>query len=225
MSWEKQIEFTSAEFAENPEPRCQCLLLLDTSGSMSGKPISELNDGLITLKNEIERDALAAKRIEIAIITFGPVRQEIEFCTVDNYVPPTLMASGDTPLGAAIEEAIMVIQQRKETCKMQGIQYYRPWLLMITDGAPTDNWTKAAELIKLGEETKSFMFFAVGVEGANFEILKRISVRDPLKLRGLEFSKLFSWLSNSLSAASHSNPGQQYLIQEPTGPKGWATVG
>jgi uncharacterized protein with von Willebrand factor type A (vWA) domain len=32
------------EFAENPEPRCPCVLLLDTSGSMQGTPINALNE-------------------------------------------------------------------------------------------------------------------------------------------------------------------------------------
>jgi len=36
------------EFAENPEPRCPCVLLLDTSGSMSGEKIASLNAGLQT---------------------------------------------------------------------------------------------------------------------------------------------------------------------------------
>ena len=42
-----QVPFPNAEIVENPEPRCPCLLLLDTSGSMIGEPIRELNDGLV----------------------------------------------------------------------------------------------------------------------------------------------------------------------------------
>ena len=39
------------EFAENPEPRCPCVLLLDTSGSMQGASIEALNQGLHTLRD------------------------------------------------------------------------------------------------------------------------------------------------------------------------------
>ena len=42
--------FEAAEFAENPEPRVPCVLLLDISGSMSGRPIDELNSALVSFK-------------------------------------------------------------------------------------------------------------------------------------------------------------------------------
>jgi hypothetical protein len=69
----EQIPFGTTEFADNPEPRCPCLLLLDVSGSMKGQPITELNAGLTTFKDELAADALAMKRVEVGIVTFGPV--------------------------------------------------------------------------------------------------------------------------------------------------------
>lgn len=57
-----QIPFDHPELVANPEPRCACLLLLDTSGSMHGEPIAELNSGLVTLKDELMADAMAAQR-------------------------------------------------------------------------------------------------------------------------------------------------------------------
>ena len=44
----EQITFATSDFASNPEPRCPCILLLDVSGSMNGRPINELNAGLVT---------------------------------------------------------------------------------------------------------------------------------------------------------------------------------
>jgi uncharacterized protein YegL len=88
-------------FAENPEPRCPCLLLLDTSGSMSGKPIAELNAGLRSFYEELQGDSLAVKRVEVALVSFGPVRVISEFNTADFFLDPTLEAEGDTPLGEA----------------------------------------------------------------------------------------------------------------------------
>ncbi|OWK40211.1 vWA domain-containing protein [Fimbriiglobus ruber] len=220
-----QPQFGTNSFAENPEPRCPCLLLLDISGSMNGPPINELNAGLVTFKDCLAADALAMKRIEIAIVTFGgTVQTACDFTTIEGFHPPTLTAGGDTPMGTAIAQAVSMIRQRKDTYKAHGISYYRPWIFLITDGGPTDAWASAAAQVKQGEASKSFLFFSVGVAGANFDVLKQISTREPLQLQGLEFKKLFLWLSQSQSSVSRSNPGDGVPLTDPTGPKGWAST-
>jgi uncharacterized protein YegL len=97
----EQVPFAGAEFAENPEPRCACVLLLDTSGSMGGAPIAELNAGLIEFQSELQVDGLASKRVEICILTFGPVHVATEFTSAKTFVAPHLVAAGVTPMGEA----------------------------------------------------------------------------------------------------------------------------
>src|SRR5712691_1593370 len=99
----EQVPFGTNDFAVNPEPRLPCVLLLDVSTSMTGKPINELNDGVRLYKSELMADALAAKRVEVSIVTFGGlVRTLCDFTTAELFHPPTLQPAGDTPMGAAL---------------------------------------------------------------------------------------------------------------------------
>jgi uncharacterized protein YegL len=227
-----------AEFADNPEPRCPVVLLLDTSGSMVGKPIEELNAGLRTFSSALKSDRLASLRVEVSVITFGgsvraldiqggstkevPFDAHQTFVTVDSFQPPSLSASGNTPMGEAVQRALVLLNERKEIYKQNGLDYFRPWMFVITDGRPTDSvWEAAAEQIKQEESRKGVIFYGVGVENADMQVLATFSdIRPPLKLKGLAFEELFQWLSKSLSVVAHSRPGEQ----APLPPVGWGQV-
>ncbi|MDB5352853.1 MAG: hypothetical protein JWN86_4100 [Planctomycetota bacterium] len=250
-----QIEyagFAASEFAENPEPRVPCVLLLDTSGSMAevvansghetGQTVQQdgqtyrvvsggtsridlLNEGLVTLKDTLAADTLASKRAEIAIVTFGGMVTTIQdFVTAEHFQPPQLHATGSTPMGQAIIQGLEMIAQRKATYRTNGISYYRPWVFLITDGGPDpgDPWQAAAVQVKQGEAAKSFAFFTVGVEGANLDILAQIATRAPVKLQGLNFRDMFLWLSQSMQAVSQSSTGDPTVTLPPMG--GWGVI-
>ena len=213
-----EVEFDTS----NPEPRCPCVLLLDTSGSMYGRPIEELNNGLAAFQKSLQHDDLAAMRVEVAIVTFGgDVEVAQDFVSAHEFQAPRLSVSGQTPMGAAVEQALDMIQQRKAVYKQNGVPYYRPWIFLLTDGAPTDGWQNAAQRIQEEESRKSVAFFAVGVYGADMDTLGQIATRQPVGLKGLHFREMFEWLSVSLTSVSHSQVDEQVPLESPIG---WAEV-
>lgn len=217
-------ELELVKLAENPDPRAPCLLLLDTSASMSGDALNALNEGIKAFHNDVMKDELARRRVELALVSFGygGVTVAQDFVTVDDWTPQDLKAGGATPMGDAIERGLDSLIARKEMYKAAGLQYYRPWVFLITDGEPTDNWEEAAKRLKAEDDAKGLIFFAVGVEGANMTKLGQIAspTRPPLKLKGLQFSELFLWLSQSQQRVSHSRVGDQLALPA----IGWAEV-
>ncbi len=215
--------FANIEFADNPEPRCACILLLDTSGSMQGAPITQLNLGLQSFKDELLADPLAAKRVEVAVLTFGGSPQlVVDFTDVANFEPPTLVAGGLTPMGAAIRDAVSSLNARKEVYRNNGVAYYRPWVFLVTDGEPSDDYGSAAQQVREGEARGAFSFYAVGVMDANMQKLTKIAPpnRPPIKLDGLRFRDLFVWLSKSMRTVSRATIGAPVTLDLP----GWTST-
>jgi uncharacterized protein YegL len=221
----------------NPDPRIACALLLDTSWSMKGEPMKKLNEGFELFSEEVEKDELARKRAEIAVITFGgTARVEIPFTEARDLVPRQLSADGSTPMGAALNLACDLLVERKRTYRDADLEYYRPWLFVLTDGAPTDGqvFTVAADRVRQMEKEKGVSVFAIGV-GSEADLTKLTelsSERVPVMLDGLSFAEFFRWLSASLSAASWSSAhatddnalaasGADEMIPLPP-PTGWA---
>lgn len=91
-----QISFERAPIRRDGARRCPCLLLLDTSHSMSGEPIRELTAGVRLLHQDLRDDDDARIAVEIAVVTFGPVRIESDFADVDQFRPKEFQAQGDT---------------------------------------------------------------------------------------------------------------------------------
>jgi uncharacterized protein YegL len=207
------------EFADNPDSRCAVVLLLDTSSSMSGQRIQELNKGLVTFQQELSKDLFASRRVEVAIITFDSSVNTVQnFVTVDQFNPPYLSATGSTAMGQAIETGLNLLESRKAVYRNNGIEYYRPWVLLITDGGPTDNWQNAAQMVRQLAANKGVQFYAIGVQGANINILSQIAPtnKPPVMLKGLDFQALFEWLSNSMSVVAASKPGDQTALPPAT---------
>ena len=197
----------------NTELRCPVMLLLDTSTSMEPF-IADVNAGLQTLRADLASDHLACQRVEIGVVTFGPVRFAQDFITVDQWVPPKLFASGNTPLGEALQVGLRELRIRKDAYREAGIPYYRPWIWMVTDGAPTDDWKMGCDLVQSEIVRGGLELFSIGTDNADFNVLASISYpRPPIHLRGAKYRDMFLWLSQSLKPVSRGVPSSSIPLR------------
>ena len=215
----KQMNQTPyAEIAAVNEPHMAVLLLLDTSGSMNGKPLEELMEGYNQFIKQTSMDELAMKRVDIAAMQFGNgVRTVQDFIPLSKAVEmsaPTLSADGQTPMGEAIEKGVQMVRDRCRVYDEAGIPHYKPWIFMITDGEPTDDITNAKTLIRQREDTGRLKFFSVGVNGANTTILSSLSKRTIQATEKDQFKDIFNWISKSMSIISASHVEENPQLPE-----------
>lgn len=221
-----------ASFAENSEPRCAVVLLLDTSTSMEGDAIDALNQGVQELSGALLEDEKASLRVELAVITFGNGGVQAldlrtgqgnvtfdahqAFVPATDFVAPHLVANGGTPMGEATRRALTLVRERKEIYKAQSNDYFRPWIFLITDGQPNDaGWETAADAARQEEARKGVLIFPIAVGDADIQTLSQFSGdRKPLKLvGGYPFGELFKWASKSIGKTMQSQQGDQVALE------------
>ena len=221
------------EFVENPEPRCPYVILVDSSSSMEGEPIEELNNGLKLFKQELLKNELALKRVELAVIGFDSMARAITpgFVSPRKFEPVDIKAEGCTRMCEAIKMACAGVELRKQEYKAADIHYYRPWIVLLTDGTPTDEdgnpleyssneFQEVVNLVHEGARENKFSFFAIGVgEYVDMDALNQICTpnRPPKKLSGMKFSELFKWLSDSASSRASSTIGEKVSLKTTNG--------
>lgn len=218
------------DLVNNPTPRISVCLCVDTSSSMQGAPIAELNEGIQMFYDAVMQDEIALYSAEISVITFGNGVECIQdFGSLERVQSvPKLVAHGYTPMGEAVNLALDLFEKRKEEYRSAGVDYYQPWLVLMTDGEPNGSEQELDRAINRTTaliDAKKLSIFPIGIgEDADMTVLKRFSpTRDPLKLQGLKFREFFAWLSQSVSRTSQSTPGEKVPL-DVEGIKGWGQL-
>lgn len=219
------------DLVNNPTPRVPICLCLDTSGSMDGMPINELNEGVRLFYETIHEDEIAQYSAEVSIVTFGGQAAQCiaNFASLEIQTnAPTLSADGLTPMGEGVNLALDLLEQRKQEYKDKGVDYYQPWLVIMTDGEPNGDATELDRAINRTVDfvnQKKLTVFPIGIgSDADMEVLAKFSPkRPPLKLQGLKFREFFAWLSKSVSKTSQSIPGESVKL-DVEGIKGWGNL-
>lgn len=209
----------------NPDrPQAACVILLDTSQSMRGQSIQDLEKGIKSFRDFLAKDEEAKIIVETCVITFSDDAEVVQpFSDVDRFGDIPLEAGGWTSMGAAIDLGIKQIEDRKEFYKQEGIDYYRPFLVLITDGAPTDLKTKAKfeacqKKLQEGAKERHFIPLFFGTKEANFDRLKELlgEAGQVTGIDGARFGEFFQWLSKSVSSMKDSKPGDVIHFEDPT---------
>jgi len=194
------------DLIDNPSPRCAVALVLDTSGSMDGAPIDQLNAGAQLFIEEVKRDDLARWSVDLAVYTAGGSAECVQdFIGVEQVggIAP-FQARGGTPLGAAVNMALDDLEARKNSYRAAGVPYYQPWLVVISDGAPTDSWQQVAQRACELSAKGKLVSLPIGVGGADMNALAAFSSKRAVELDGLKFREFFQWLSASMARVSAS---------------------
>lgn len=209
----------------NYEEKSLCCFVIDTSTSMGesehGVPIDELNKGLQHFHKEIKTSSITTDRLEVAVVTFNSTVEVVQPpLLTTQFDMPHLNITGSTQLVTGVRKGIELIQERKNWYKQTGQPYLRPWIILITDGAPDRGQDIAglSQEIEVGTKNKDYVFLPIGVEGAHMDTLNQIAgytkkpngdwgKMEAMKLKGLNFFEFFKWVSASMSGIIGTDAG------------------
>jgi uncharacterized protein YegL len=204
------------DLVNNPTTRVPICLCLDTSGSMDGDPINELNEGVKLFYDSIRDDEVAMYSAEICIITFGGDVLLIEdFDSIERQTNiPWLNADGMTFMGEAVNMALDCLETRKKEYKDKGVDFFQPWLVLMTDGEPNGEPQELYRAIARTQAlvaAKKLTIFPIAIgDKADIGLLSKFSPNfSPFMLKGVKFCEFFAWLSQSVVQVSQAMPGEK----------------
>jgi len=207
-------------FADNPDDRCPFVLVADTSYSMSGHRINALNKGIKELYNELNTDVLCKRRIDLSIVKCGGTAEVIQpMITIQDICDgqiPEFQASGGTPMDESLNHALDQVESRKAELNENRIKYYKPLIVIITDGQ-FDLSDKTKARLHQSENANGHRILPIGVgKDADAQSLANTSVEGlALLLDDVDFGEIIEFLSSSLKSVSNSSPGQEISIVPP----------
>lgn len=208
------------------EPHMALLFLVDTSGSMGAQmqdgetgdvvvPIVELNDALNRFKAGVCKDSQTKDILDVAIVEFNETYKVVqEFTPVEYLKPVELIASGRTYMKEALEVSINMVNERSRFYRRAGTEPYKPWIVLISDGAPFDSIDEMAAKINDMVSQEKLAFWSLSIPGADKEVLHKLSGKRVLNLKDYDFEGFLDWAHKSMRAVSASAPGEKVKGQE-----------
>lgn len=161
------------EAVEIPRKTMTMFFLIDTSGSMGGTSIGQVNDAMREVLPDLKdiSDENADAKIKLAVMTFSSGVQWITPAPVelDTFKWTNLEAVGPTDLGEACKELNSKLDRNSFLQDAVGV--YAPVIILISDGAPTDDFKAGLAALKENKFYKAAIKVALGVEDADMDLL------------------------------------------------------
>jgi len=201
----KLKEFTVS--AARPLP---VILLADVSGSMGvdGK-IQALNLAVHEMIEAFQDESDLRAEIHLAVITFGgQASVHLPLGPASSASWSDLGANGGTPMGATFDLARELVEDRS----IVPGRAYRPTIVLVSDGQPTDAWEQPLQALLASERGgKAFrMALAIGAD-ADHDVLKAFLADPEARVyradEARQIRQFFQLVTMSVSTRSRSaNP-------------------
>ncbi len=137
--------------------------LIDTSGSMRGTKMGELNTVMEELIPEIRRVGEADTEVKVAVLTFSTDVKWMyaEPIAIEDFEWTRLSASGVTSMGAAFKE-LSSRMSRNSFLNSPSLSF-APVMFLMTDGYPSDEYKEGLEALSKNSWYKFGLKAALGI--------------------------------------------------------------
>ena len=186
--------------------RLPVYLLIDCSESMIGGGIEAVRSGISKMITNLRTDPHALDTVYLSVITFdAEARVAVPMTPLLDFQEPRLTIRPGTSLGAALGLLSSQIKSEVKKTSHTNKGDYRPLVLLLTDGQPSDDWRVALALIGTQVRPRPANIYAIGcgadVDYSVLQLITDVVLR--MDDMGPEsFGKLFVWLTASVSSAS-----------------------
>ena len=136
--------------------RLPVYIVVDTSESMFGEPIDQINRSLDLMLASLHRNPYALETAWLSLITFDSIaRALVPLTDISEFKIPELKARPGTALGTALELLRVQIAKEVEPATETEKGDWRPIVFLLTDGQPTDSWRPALARSVLSRRTST----------------------------------------------------------------------
>ncbi len=208
------------EFTMSSARPLPVIVLADVSGSMgtNGK-IDALNDAVAEMVATFADEDDSQAEIHVSVVTFGrngaSVHQPLRPARETTWEP--MAASGRTPMGEAFSLARQMVEDRSAIPS----RAYRPTIVLVSDGIPTDDWRGPLEDLLMSDRASKAARFALAIGAdADRETLAAFLANDQGRVfeahEAREIKNFFRWVTMSVTTRTRSATPDSVVMIDPT---------